>query len=66
MMGTVAGNLCVDIHRFSLDVCVLTTKEGRTYALGVARSNPGASISLCVVVFLVPLGQHGTLSILRN
>ena len=44
MIGTVAENLGVDIHRFSLDVCDLTTKEGRTYALGVARSNPGVSM----------------------
>ena len=58
MIGTVAENLGVDIHRFSLDVCDLTIKEGRTYALGVARSNPGP---LCTVVYLVPLGQHGTL-----
>ena len=44
MIGTVAENMGVDIHRFSLDVCDLTTKEGRTYALGVACSDPGASM----------------------
>ena len=43
MIGTVAENLGIDIRRLSLDVCDLTTKTGRTYALGLVRSNPGAS-----------------------